>query len=90
MFLVQNYSIVKCNSDFIISLTVKKKNRLLNAHFGKSVLGLIVLIPGAVSHAQLAVEVVVHKLLDVPPPLDQNHCDYYNNYGNCYSFISPL
>ena len=50
---------------------------------------LIILIPGAVSRAQLAVEVVVHKLLDVPPPLDQNHCDYYNNYDNCYSFISP-
>ena len=43
---------------------------------------LIILIPGAVSHAQLAVEVVVHKLLDVPPPRDQNHCDNYDNYDN--------
>ena len=50
---------------------------------------LIILTPGAVSRAQLAVEVVVHKLLVVPPPRDQNHYDHYNNYDNCYSFISP-
>ena len=37
---------------------------------------LIILILGAVARAQLAVEVVVHKLLDAPPPLEQNLGDY--------------